>query len=91
MRRSPAERTLLLQRRVDQARSVPWGLSKAAEFYQALIQALIVDSPLVELPALDREQSDAKLVAGLPILSGESIGVDADAIRGTLMNLCEVA
>lgn len=84
------ERRLWLQRRLDKARANARDLSAAVEFYGALMAALIDEPPAIELPDLDPSALEAKLSAGQPILYGEALGFDADAIRALLVKLCAV-
>lgn len=90
MKRSRAERRLLLSRRLEQARAQSQELSEAVEFYGALIGALIDEEPAIELPELAADARQAKLQSGQPILRGEALGFDTEAIRALLVKLCTV-
>jgi hypothetical protein len=87
---SREETRLLLQRRLQKAQNDPSGLSEAAAFYGALMDTLIDAEAEIELPSLSAEQIAAKLTQGQPILHGEALGFDADAVKATLLKLCDV-
>jgi hypothetical protein len=86
MIKDPAEIRLLLQRRLREVGE----LSEAAAFYGALIDALLDVNVEVELPPLSADDIKTKLARGQPVLAGEALGFDADAIKATLLKLCEV-
>jgi ribosomal protein L37E len=90
MKASAAERRLQLKQTLARAAHESVRLSEAVELYGALVDALILETPVIELPALNPEAIEAKLAAGKPILYEESLGFDGDAIRNLLGRLCAI-
>ncbi len=90
MTTSREARRLLLQRRLKDPQIDARGLREAAAFYAALIAQLIETQPEIELPALSEPTLTDKLQRGEPMLFGESLGFDGDAIRRLLAELCTI-
>ena len=90
MRPSAAERRLQLKNTVARAANESVRLSEAVQLYGALIDALVLEAPAIELPELTPEVIGAKLAAGKPILYEESLGFDGEAIRLLLARLCDI-
>ncbi|MBI5878657.1 MAG: formate dehydrogenase accessory protein FdhE [Chloroflexi bacterium] len=88
MSTSRDERHAALQARLQSARRQAPDLIPAIDYYGALVAALIDEEPHVDPPPLDSDGVARKFAAGEPILPGESLGLDEDAIRALLVKLC---
>ena len=90
MNSSTAERRLQLKATVARAENESVRLSEAVQLYGALIDALMLETPAIELPELTPQTIEAKLAAGKPVLYEESLGFDGEAIRSLLGRLCDI-
>ncbi len=90
MKATTAERRLLLKNTIARAANESARLSEAVQLYGALIDALMLETPAIELPELSAQAIEAKLTAGKPILYEESLGFDGGAIRSLLARLCDI-
>ena len=90
MKATTAERRLQLKSTVARSANESARLSEAVQLYGALIDALMLEAPAIELPDLSTQAVEAKLAAGKPILYEESLGFDGGAIRSLLARLCDI-
>ena len=77
MKATTAERRLQLKNTVARAANESARLGEAVQLYGALIDALMLETPVIELPDLSSEAIEAKLAAGKPICTKNRWGSTA--------------